>query len=257
MTHSASQCDACKNKKPLPFAFSMAFQPIVQLSTGRVFAYEALVRGMDGSGAGSVFKHVNADNQYQFDQTCRIKAVSLAAKLEIPCFLSINFMPNAVYEPERCIQTTLKAAREHQFPLDRILFEFTEGEEVLDYGHIQRIIRYYRSQGFITAIDDFGAGYSGLTALANIDTNIIKIDMALVRDIDTDPVKQAIVRHSVAMCEELGRQIIAEGIETEKELRCLHDLGIDFFQGYYIAKPEFEALPAINQAPGLDIFHRQ
>lgn len=257
MASTSSQCEACKSAQPLSFAFTMAFQPIIQLSTATVFAYEALARGIDGSGAGSVFKHVNADNQYKFDQTCRIKAVKLAAELAIPCYLSINFMPNAVYEPERCIQTTLKAARDNQFPLEKILFEFTEGEEVLDYEHIQRIIHHYRSQGFLTAIDDFGSGYSGLTALANIDTHIIKLDMALVRDIDTDTTKQAIVRHSIAMCRELGRQIIAEGVETEAELACLAELGIDLFQGYYIAKPGFESLPAINQSPGLEAFHRQ
>ncbi|ODP97338.1 diguanylate phosphodiesterase [Salinivibrio sp. SS3] len=257
MTASSTKCEACRDAQPLAFDFTMAFQPIIRHSTHSIYAYEALARGKDGSGAGSVFKHVNAENQYQFDQTCRIKAVKLAAELSIPCYLSINFMPNAVYEPERCIRTTLKAANDYNFPLERILFEFTEGEEVLDYSHIQRIIRYYRSQGFLTAIDDFGAGYSGLTALASINTHMIKLDMALVRDIDTDVTKQTIVRHSVAMCHELSRQIIAEGVETEAELQCLIDLGVDFFQGYYIAKPGFESLPPINQVPGLEAFHCQ
>ncbi len=99
--------------------------------------------------------------------------------------LSINFLPNAVYRPEACIQSTFKAARQYGFPIERIIFEVTEGEEVMDRPHLVDIFREYTRFGFSTAIDDFGAGYAGLTLLSEFQPDIIKIDMELVRNIDT------------------------------------------------------------------------
>ncbi|MEO1131112.1 MAG: EAL domain-containing protein, partial [Cyanobacteria bacterium J06639_1] len=90
-------CSDCGESSELDFDFSMAFQPIVDATTGREFAQEALVRGVNGEPAGTVFQHVNDRTRYRFDQTCRIKAIQLAARLGIDCYLSINFMPNAVY----------------------------------------------------------------------------------------------------------------------------------------------------------------
>lgn len=110
------QCEQCKSGEKLDFDISMAFQPIVNLHKFSISGYEALVRGVDGSGTLEVFKKVNQENLYKFDQACRTKAIELAAKLNLDKCLSINFMPNAVYEPARCIQTTLNAAKKYNFP---------------------------------------------------------------------------------------------------------------------------------------------
>lgn len=107
----------------------MAFQPIVNTSSRTVFAQEALVRGLNNESAGRIFESVNEDNRYRFDQSCRVKAIQLAAHLGVPSLLSINFMPNAVYRPELCIRTTLEAAEVFGFPVNRIIFEITEGEK--------------------------------------------------------------------------------------------------------------------------------
>lgn len=239
-------CEGCANGKVLDFDFSMAFQPIVDVAHRQIFAYEALVRTLEGGSAAEVFKHVNADNLYKFDQTCRVKAVKLAASLGVQCMLSINFMPNAVYRPEVCISTTLSAANTYQFPVKNIMFEFTEVEQVQSYQHLKNIVAHYQQIGFSTALDDFGAGYSGLNNMAQIPTNFVKIDMALIRDIDSDHIKQAIVRGTVQICTELGRTVIAEGVETQAEFAFLHGLGITLFQGYWLAKPAFESLPPVQ-----------
>ena len=230
----------------LEFGLSMAFQPIVDVNAGAVFAHEALVRGEGGESAGSVFAHVNEDNLYQFDQACRVRAIEFAARLEMPTRLSINFMPNAVYRPEACIQTTLKAAAEFGFPVERIIFEVTEAEKVTDQGHLRDIVLHYQQCGFLTAIDDFGAGYSGLNLLADFVPDYVKLDMALVRDIDRNPTRQAIVRGLMTMLEELEVGVIAEGVESREEFACLSDLGISLFQGYLFARPGFETLPAVD-----------
>ena len=102
---NASPCAACRDGEALPFDFTMAFQPIVDLTGGRVWGYEALVRGTDGASAGSVLAQVNDANRYRFDQACRVRAIELAGRLfanQDDVKLSINFMPNAVYQPAAC-----------------------------------------------------------------------------------------------------------------------------------------------------------
>ena len=242
----ASQCHRCINTPPLPFDFTMAFQPIVDCQQGEVFGYEALVRGINNEPAGAVISQLTDENKYMFDQHCRIKAIALAARLQIPSMLSINFLPNAIYEPERCIKTTLEAAERYQFPIERIMFEFTEAEKVGDAHHIKRIVEYYRKLGFMTATDDFGAGYSGLNLLADFQTDIVKLDMLMIRNIDQDKTRQIIIKNCVNLLRELGIQVLAEGIETEGEYHWLRAAGINLMQGYLLAKPQFEGLPEVH-----------
>lgn len=241
--HAKSGCINCRNLAPLSFDFSMAFQPIVDISNGAVWGWEALVRGPQGEGAASVLSRVNDDNRYQFDQHCRIRAIELAHRLALPSRLSINFLPNAVYEPRACIRATIEAANRVGFPLDRLQFEITEVEEVRGDGHLRNIVEEYRAIGFGTAIDDFGAGYSGLNLLTHFQPDVLKIDMNLVRDIDRDRTRRLIVRNLVNLAADLPCTLIAEGIETADEARCLADLGISLHQGYAYARPGFETLP--------------
>lgn len=239
-------CKRCRDKQPLGIDISMAFQPIVELSSGRIFAHEALVRGVNGEPAGEVFKYVDDDNLYQFDQTCRIKAIELAARIGVQSHVSINFMPNAVYQAETCIQRALEAAERYGLPLENIIFEVTEADRVPDRNHLRNILEYYKKRGFKTAIDDFGDGYAGLNLMADFVPDLVKLDMGLIRDIDSDKQRHLIVRHIVRLCEELGPRVIAEGVETRAERDTLRDLGVDLFQGYYFAKPAFEAKAALD-----------
>ena len=237
-------CAACK--EALDFDFTFAFQPIVDVTRQTVFAYEALVRGINGEGAAEVLRKVNDHTRYRFDQQCRIRSIFLAQQLGMKEKISINFLPNAVYQPELCIRTTILAAEAAGFPLNQIIFEVTEGQQILEPEKLLAILKYYRGRGFATAIDDFGAGYAGLTLLANFQPNLIKIDMHLVRNIDTDPVKQAVVKGVILTTQLLGVQIIAEGVETAGEVRWFTSHGISLMQGFYFAKPGFKSLPAIT-----------
>lgn len=236
-------CDRCRELSELEFGITMAFQPIVDIAAGGVYGYEALVRGVDGEGAGAVLGRVNDENRYRFDQTCRVRAIEIASRLGLDCHLSINFLPNAVYRPETCIRATLEAARTFDFPSERIIFEVTESEPVRDPAHLSGIFDEYRNQGFTTAIDDFGAGHAGLSLLVDFQPDIIKLDMHLVRNIDQDPKRLAILRGILATAKELDVAVIAEGIEQPAEFEALHALGINLFQGYLFAKPQLEALP--------------
>ena len=239
-------CSQCADAGTLGFDFTMAFQPIVNCSTQSIFGYEALVRGLNNESAYSVISRINDENRYVFDQLCRIKAIALAARLGINSMLSINFLPNAVYQPERCIRTTLEAARQYGFPTDKIMFEFTEAEKISDSSHIKRIVEYYHDLGFITATDDFGSGYSGLNLLADFHTDIIKLDMELIRNIHQSNARQTIVRNCLTMFRELNITALAEGIESAEEYRWLRDAGIELMQGYLFARPGFETLPDVS-----------
>ncbi len=245
---SETACPGCQTSKPLDFNFSMAFQPIIDAKAGRVWGYEALVRGEAGEGAYSILSRVSNEQKYRFDQACRVKAIDLAARLfpEPELHLSINFLPNAVYEPAACLRATLAAARKSQFPLQSIMFEFTESEEMTDVAHLRRIIAEYRRMGFITALDDFGAGYAGLGLLADFQPDLIKIDMKLVRDVDTSRSRHVILSAILYVARELGITVLAEGVETEAEFGALKAAGVTLFQGYYFAKPAFEALPTVG-----------
>jgi len=230
----------CRDAEPLPFDFSYAFQPIVDIQARQVFAHEALVRGPAGEPADTVLSRVTAENRYSFDQACREKAIRTAAGLQLPSFLSINFLPNAIYRPEVCIRSTLQAAERYGFPVERIIFETVEGEQVSDGKWLAEILSEYKRIGFKTAIDDFGAGFAGLNLLADFHPDIVKLDMALIRGIDHSRSRRAIVAGVISMCDELDIEVIAEGIETADEARCLSDLGIRLMQGYWFGRPRFE-----------------
>ena len=241
-------CEDCGKAERVGFQFDYAYQPIVDVHRRTVFAHEALVRGPSGEGAMSVLSQVNEQNRYRFDQACRVKAIKGASQLQIQEHISINFLPNAIYKPEMCIRTTLAAAELYHFPIDRIIFEITEGEKVENVPHLRNIIAHYQQRGFHTAIDDFGAGYAGLNLLADLSTDIIKLDMALIRNIHQDRMRQAIVKGTLQTCIDLGTRVVAEGVETREELATLYGFGIRLFQGYYFARPGFETLPEVPAA---------
>lgn len=237
-------CDRCR--QDLGFSFSFAFQPIVDVERREVFGYEALVRGPGGEPAMTVLGRVDDANRYAFDQACRVHAITLASRLGLDRHLSINFLPNAVYEPSLCIRSTLEAAQKCGFPAEKILFEVTEAERIDEVEHLTNIFAYYRSRGFLTALDDFGAGHSGLNMLARFVPDLIKIDMALVRDVHRDRIKQAILEGLLLTCRELGVKVLAEGVEQAEEADWFAARGVALMQGFFFAKPGFECLPPVR-----------
>jgi EAL domain-containing protein (putative c-di-GMP-specific phosphodiesterase class I) len=249
MTHAI--CQGCGNAAEVAQRITMAFQPIVDVRARTVFAHEALVRGNNGEGASAVLASVRHENRYAFDQACRIVAIRTAALVEPPGMLSINFLPNAVYNPEHCLKATLAAAAAAHWPLGRVIFEVTEHEEVTDHDHLVGILAAYKAHGFLTAIDDFGAGYAGLNLLADFQPDLVKLDIGLVRGIHASRSRQLIVRHVVDLCQDLAIQVIGEGVETLDECRALLDLGVSLQQGFLFAQPAVAAVPAISW-PRLD-----
>lgn len=228
--------------------FSLAFQPMLDIDSKRVFGHEALARGLKGQSAQSVLYKINANNRYHFDQTVRRKAIKMATRLNIDGILAINFLPNAIYNPQTGIKATLQACEDYGFPIEKIMFEVTEAEEVKDKQHLKNIFTWYKKRGFRTAIDEFGGGHSGLNLLVEWQPDMIKLDKSMIRDIHENSTRQILVRSIIDVATDLDIRVMATGVEQRGEFTMLRDFGLSLFQGFFFAEPVFEGLATIDDS---------
>lgn len=226
-------------------SYSYAFQPIVDMSTGAVFSYEALIRGPGGQSAAQVFAGVSQRDLHRFDRESRLYALRMAGELGLDCHINLNVLPRGVNESSADLGTLLDTAEQAKIPADRLVLEITESEAIDDHARFGRIIDEYRGAGIKIAIDDVGAGYAGLNLLADFQPDMIKLDMSLVRSIESRGPRQSIARALTMVCNDLGIDVIAEGVETVEELTWFENEGIRLFQGYLFGQPEFEQLPIL------------
>ena len=234
-----------RSKGDLGFQFSFAFQPIVDVRNREIISFEALVRGPHGEPSASVFSQVRKPDLLKFDEMCRNKAISLASRLKIPNRLNLNLAAQSIYEVDMSITATFQASIQNGIPAENIIFEVLESESLTEQKNLIQYLRLIQEFGFATAIDDFGAGYSGLKLLAEYQPYYIKLDRHLIGNIHMDLVKQRIFSGVRKICDSLSIEIVAEGVENIGEYRWLNEAGISIFQGYYFARPAFEALPDV------------
>jgi EAL domain-containing protein (putative c-di-GMP-specific phosphodiesterase class I) len=226
--------------------YTYAYQPIVDTRLQSVFSHEALIRGPNRESAFHLLEQVPADARFRFDQESRCRAIEMAAERGYEGRLNLNFLPQDLAASSIAIFSTLEAARKYRIAIDRIVLEITEEEVIHEPGEFAALLNEYRGTGLLVAIDDFGAGYSGLNLLADFQPDLIKIDMKLVRGIECNGPRQAIVRALAQACADLGIDIIAEGVETLDEYAWFSEQGIHLFQGYLFARPGFEDFPPVE-----------
>lgn len=241
MTSFISPQDSSNQTAAIGFAY--AFQPIVDVVDRKIVSYEALIRGAHGEPASQVFSHVAPEDMHQFDAAGRVAAIEQASQLGICCDLNLNLLPQSLLLSTSSIESMLEAASKYNHPIKRIVIEVTEGEMINDHVRFSQLINIYRRKGLKVAIDDFGAGHSGLNLLAEFQPDQIKMDMTLMRGIESNGPRQAIVRAIASVCLDLGIDLMAEGVETLDEFHWLKNEGIRLFQGYLFAKPGFASLP--------------
>lgn len=223
--------------------YKSLFQPMYSGATGELVSVEGLFRGIEDNGTlispGFMFDLAKrARMTYQTDLAARRSAVNLSAAAGLQDLnLFINFNPTSIYDPAYCLRTTVSAITELGLSPNKVVFEVTETERVTNLDHLKGILAFYRRAGFKIALDDVGSGYSGLNLLKELQPDYMKIDMHLVRDVDSDPFRQSIVKHIVAIARENNIKIVAEGIETVAEWSWLKPLGVDLFQGFLFARP--------------------
>lgn len=221
-----------------------AFQPIVDISNRLPYAYEALLRGAHGEPAGVILATLDEAAIEAVDKLARPRAIALAERLGLGTRLHLNFQPRSLASSNAVIEQTLAVAHRHGFDNERVVLEVTETQVIDDQRRFADAINEFRAEGVMVAIDDFGAGYSGLNLLANFQPDLVKLDMELVRGIAHHGPRQAIVRAIRQACNDLGIDVIAEGVETLEEFYWFEDEGLTLFQGYLFARPGFECLPS-------------
>lgn len=224
--------------------YSYAFQPIVDTESQAIKAYEALVRGPGGESAWSVLQQFSGDELLRFDGAGRLSALSLAAELGIECELSLNLLTDSLALDPSVLDQTVDHAASLGIEAKQLIFEVSETEAIENPRHFLELVDPLRATGVKFSLDDFGAGYSGLNLLAEFQPDTIKLDLTLVRDIHRKGARQAIIRGVLCTCEDLGIDVVAEGVECVEEYDWLWLEGIRLFQGYLFAKPGFEELPA-------------
>jgi EAL domain-containing protein (putative c-di-GMP-specific phosphodiesterase class I) len=223
---------------------SFAFQPIINVSTSSVVAYESLICGANKEEFLKISSQIGEKEWSHFDTNCRAIAVSMAAQLGLSCDLHLNFLARHVDDARSAIQSTLESAERNGIDPNRIVLEIEQDKLIGDPEQFAKIIEEYRSAGLRIAIDHFGAERAGLNLLEPFRPEMICLNEQLVRDIDTNGPRQAIVRGVYQTCNDLGIDLIAKHVETSDEYKWFCEEDINLIQGDFIAKPEFEKLPS-------------
>ena len=220
---------------------TILYEPIVNLTTREVRGYEGLVRGPWDSALHSPAALFQAAEEigmlFELDCLCRRIALRGARGLQPGKLLFLNCLPTAIHDPAfrgDVLRNTLEDLRLR--PSD-VVFEISEKESIRNFEIFREARDYYAELGFKMALDDTGVAYGSLEALMELSPDFIKVDLSLVRSIDTDPPRQELLRALHAVAGKLGAEIIAEGIETSEELTTLQGLGIPYGQGYLFGRP--------------------
>jgi EAL domain-containing protein (putative c-di-GMP-specific phosphodiesterase class I) len=224
-------------------AFRPVFQPIVELTTGKWVGYEALTRFSDGTRPDLRF--LAADKvgmMVRLETACLREQVAMARRLPPGVFLSLNVSPALAIE----LMPLIEVIEEADHP---VVLEVTEHVEIQDYPKLMAALNCLRARVRLS-VDDAGAGYAGLHHIVELRPQFVKLDISLVRNVDVDPARQAMVTGMAHFAEIVGCELIAEGIETANEMATVRLMGVKYGQGFFLAKPEEAgAEPAPRAAP--------
>jgi EAL domain-containing protein (putative c-di-GMP-specific phosphodiesterase class I) len=226
-------------------------QPVFRSGTLGLWGYECLMRGRSPDGALvpplTLLAWARQERLvFMLDRVVREAHLRNVGRLALPaeCAVLINFLPSAIYQPEFCLTSTVRTAREVGIDPDRIFFEVVESEAVEDREHLRAILQHYRDSGFGVALDDVGSGYAGLSLLGDLRPDLIKIDRDLVQKAAGSRTHREICASLVSLGRQAGQLVLAEGVETEQQWAVMEEVGVHLMQGYLFGRPD----PAPAQA---------
>jgi EAL domain-containing protein (putative c-di-GMP-specific phosphodiesterase class I) len=219
-----------------------AYQPILRMKEGTAMGFEALSRGPRGSGletADALFGAARDHNLLvELDRLCRRRALLSSGRVPSNARIFVNALPATMRDPQFRGKPLIDFLDRAQVAPDRIVIEITEKLVIENYGLFRETMAYFTDLGMSFAVDDVGAGYSGLESIARLKPTFLKIDTALVRDVHASTVNQAMVKAIISIGHGIGAQVIAEGIHSGEETQALRTMGVDFGQGFYLARPD-------------------
>ena len=220
------------------------FQPVFAAADGELWGHECLARARDEAGEiippVELFAAARRERlTFMLDRICRETHIASAGRhqLGIDTHVLINFVPTAIYNPAYCLRTTDRAIERCGLDRGKIIFEVVESEQIDDREHLNALLGHYRRNGYGVALDDVGAGYAGLTMLAEMMPDLVKIDRALVVGAAENRAHHAICAALIRIAHDCGKLALAEGIETDAQWRAMTDLGVDLLQGFRFARP--------------------
>jgi EAL domain-containing protein (putative c-di-GMP-specific phosphodiesterase class I) len=219
-----------------------AYQPILALRERTVLGFEALSRAERGSGLESADRLFGAATEQrllvELDRLCLRRALLNSARIPSNARLFLNTLPASIRDPEFRGKPLIDFLDRAQVSPQRMIIEITEKLVIENYGLFREAMSYFTDLGMAFAVDDVGSGYSGLEVIARLRPAFLKIDMSLIRDVHISVVNREMVKAIVSLGHGIGAAVVAEGIEVEAEVETLLELGVDYGQGYYLARPD-------------------
>ena len=225
------------------------YQPIVDLLERRPLGFEALTRISNNAfpGPDRLFQVAQENGAvWSLERLCRTRAIEGCRGLNPNQMLFLNVEPDSIRDPELRGEATFELLRASGLNPSQIVLEMTEHSEIHDIAELRQVLDYFKFLGIRLAMDDVGSGYSGLKSIAELKPDFIKIDMALIRDIHRHPIKQDLTGTITRFSKRSGITLIAEGVESAEELRCLKQIGVRYAQGFLFARPG-PPFPAITE----------
>lgn len=221
------------------------FQPIVDLSSGEILGYEALSRLKKTDvikDPETLFKIAGLYAKlWDVEQLCRkkiLKQVSDNSNIFAGKKVFLNVNPSVMTDINFKQGFTRRYIEKHDISSSQIVIEITEHSAVTDIKEFRGVVQHYEEQGYAIAVDDAGSCYSGLNLICDVKPHYLKLDIEIIREICTDAVKCAMVKSFVEFAKLTGMKLIAEGVETEEQLKLLLQLGVHYGQGFYLGKPD-------------------
>jgi EAL domain-containing protein (putative c-di-GMP-specific phosphodiesterase class I) len=224
------------------------YQAIFRMQEGTIMGFEALSRGPRGSGfesADALFGAATANSLLvELDRLCRKRALLSSARIPSNAKIFVNTLPATMRDPQFRGKALIDFLDKAQVAPDRIVIEITEHLVIENYAIFRDTMAYFTDLGMSFAVDDVGAGYSGLESIAKLKPSYLKIDIALVRDVHVSPVNRSMVKALIDLGHGIGAKVLAEGIQNDEEAQILRAIGVDFGQGYHLARPTEGPEPA-------------
>jgi EAL domain-containing protein (putative c-di-GMP-specific phosphodiesterase class I) len=219
-----------------------AYQPILRIKEGTVLGFEALSRGPRGSGLETADALFGAATSHQLlvelDRLCRRCALLASGRIPSSAKIFVNTLPATMRDPQFRGKPLIDFLDKAQVAPDRIVIEITEKLVIENYALFRETMAYFTDLGMSFAVDDVGAGYSGLESIAKLKPTYLKIDTALVREVHVSVVNRAMCKAIISLGNSIGATVIAEGIHSEEETQALKAMGVDYGQGFYLARPD-------------------
>jgi len=219
-----------------------AYQPILRMRDRTVLGFEALSRGPRGSGFESADDLFGAAEEHELlvevDRLCRMRALLSSGRIPSNARVFVNTLPGTIRDPQFRGKPLIDFLDKAQVSPERMVIEITEKLVIENYSLFRETMAYFTDLGMSFAVDDVGSGYSGLEAIARLKPQFLKIDTVLVRDVHESLVNREMVKAILALGRGIGATVIAEGIHTPEEVKALQDVGVEYGQGFYLARPD-------------------